>query len=209
MGDTLEEEAMKVKICGLKRIEDMEYANLYAPDYIGFVFAESKRKVSQIEAKELRTYLEPGIQVVGVFVDEEKEAICHCVQEGIIDVIQLHGNETEEDIVYLKSKTKVPVIKAISVTVIDDILMWTRSAADFLLLDYGKGGSGKKFDWAVLDQLDNLWEKIIIAGGLQAEDVRLLKSHYPYGVDVSGGVEENGVKNEMKIRSFIHNVRGQ
>ncbi len=200
---------VKVKICGLTRKADVAIVNRYQPDYVGFVFAKSRRQVSQEEAKELRKLLDPKIQVVGVFVDESVEVMATYLDEGIIDVAQLHGKETKETVEKLRALTEKPIIKAVSVTAIEDVLEWENSPVDFLLLDYGKGGTGQTFDWNILSQLvsNGFSKPYFIAGGLDASKVKSALVYHPYGVDVSSGVETDGIKDEGKIKEFIEHTK--
>lgn len=196
----------KVKICGLKSAADIETANHLKPDYIGFVFAKSKRQVTKEEAKILKSNLDINIQAVGVFVDENIDIICQLLTENIIDIAQLHGTEDENYIQNLKQQTKKPVIKAISVKNLEDVLKWQNSTADFLLLDNGKGGTGEKFNWQVLEN-SNFQKPYFLAGGLTPQNVTKATKFNPYAVDVSGGVETNGTKDKTKIEQFITNTR--
>ena len=139
---------VKIKICGLKRLEDIEIVNKYRPDYMGFVFADTKRKVSHELARQLKDKLDPEIISVGVFVDAPKEEITELFENGTIEMAQLHGLESEEYIKDLKAMTdnRLIVIKAIEMSQDTDLLKYDTSNADYLLLDSGKG-SGKTFDW--------------------------------------------------------------
>jgi len=141
---------VKVKICGLTRPCDIDAVNAEMPDYIGFVFAESRRKVMPRQARELRARLAAGIVPVGVFVDEAVETVVSLVREGVVDIVQLHGAEDERTIEILKSLTDAPIIKAVSVRSADDVKKWASSAADYLLLDNANGGSGETFDWSLI-----------------------------------------------------------
>ena len=137
----------RIKICGLTRREDILAANRWKPDYIGFVFAESRRQVGKEKARELKNMLRPGILAVGVFVNGDPEEEAGLFREGVIDLIQLHGQETEEDIRRIKLLTggMAPVIRAVSVTGPESVRQWADSSADFLLLDNGPGGTGSAF----------------------------------------------------------------
>ena len=148
---------VKIKICGLKRLEDIEIANKYKPDYIGFVFADSKRKISHDLACKLKEKLNSDIISVGVFVDAPQSEILELYTEGIIEIAQLHGTESEEYIRNLKEKTnhKLKIIKAIEITQDTDLLSYDNSKADYLLLDSGKG-SGKTFDWRLIRKVQAL-----------------------------------------------------
>ncbi|WP_317855939.1 phosphoribosylanthranilate isomerase [Chakrabartyella piscis] len=200
----------KVKICGLKRPEDISYVNQYKPDYIGFVFAKSKRQVTKELAQSLQTVLLPEMQAVGVFVNHSIEEIVDLVEENIIQVVQLHGKETAEYIAELQAKIpNTPLWKAVSVKSIEDILAWEDSKVDLLLLDNGAGGTGEVFDWNILKEMKNFPKPYFIAGGLNPENVSEVLQFASFGVDVSGGVETDGCKDEMKIKSFIETVRNR
>lgn len=216
----------KIKICGLFRPEDIEAVNEARPDYIGFVFANSKRRVSPETAAVLRKMLAPGIKAVGVFVDAPIEIPVSLVRSGILDLVQLHGNEDEEYIRKLKEKLaeisvppdqpegvkSFPVIKAIRVERSEDIRSMQGSEADYLLLDNGLGGTGKTFDWRLAMQADtteNEYKKpFFLAGGLQLSNVEdAIKALSPYAVDVSSGVETDGLKDRSKIMDIVRRVR--
>lgn len=199
---------IKTKICGIRRIEDALMLNRHKPDYAGFVFAKSRRQVTKDLAKKLRETLDKSIATVGVFVNHDMTEIEELIAEGIIDAVQFHGDETEADIVHIKEKyPSVAVIKAISVSSIADITKWQDSRADFLLLDNGAGGTGERFDWRILEGNIDLSQKYFIAGGLSPENASEIKKFSPYGADVSGGVETDGFKDEIKISKFIYEVR--
>lgn len=209
----------KIKICGLSRGEDIAAANALAPDYIGFVFAKSKRQVSPEQARALKALLDPSITAVGVFVDAPFADILALVSEGIINAVQLHGAETEAQLHALHAACAlhcasaqckpIPIIKAIRVQSAADVLAWRDSCADYLLLDNGAGGTGKPFDWGVLAQLggETVFQKIIIAGGLTPQNVAQVLPFAPYAVDVSGGVETDGYKDAAKMNAFTQAVR--
>ncbi len=199
----------KIKICGLKSEEDIMSANELALSYIGFVFAKSKRQVTIEEAQVLKAGLNKNCKAVGVFVNHNVKEMIQMVNEGIIDVIQLHGDEAEDVIMHIRQALpKVELIKAISVTSIEDIIKWNHSQVDYLLLDNGSGGSGMCFDWNILQEVDACKKPYFIAGGLTPDNVEQVISFAPYGVDVSGGVETNGVKDARKMRKFVEKVRG-
>jgi len=202
----------KIKICGLKRKEDIEYANILLPDYVGFVFAKSSRQVTRTEAQNLKKLLKPQIKAVGVFVKEEVTQIAKVANAGIIDVIQLHGDETPEFCEMLKHLTKVPVIKVIRVKTVADLENLARfTCACFLLDTYVAdkyGGAGKTFDSSLLKQA-KLPKPYFVAGGLNSGNVQtVINAVHPYGVDVSGGVETAGYKDFAKMQEFILAVRG-
>ncbi|MCM1063482.1 MAG: phosphoribosylanthranilate isomerase [Eubacterium sp.] len=196
---------VKIKICGLSREEDMEYADQIMPDYIGFVFWEhSRRYVSPERAAALRRLLKPEIQAVGVFVDAPREEILSLLREGVIDMAQLHGGETEEDIRYLQAATGKPVIKAVKVRNRRDVEAWLDSSADHLLFDSGMG-SGAAFDWGLLKDIPR---EFFLAGGLRPENLRqAVETVRPYAVDISSGVETDGVKDRGKMQEAVDLVR--
>ena len=139
----------KIKICGISRFEDIIAVNSCSPDYIGFVFAESRRRVTAEKAAELSGMLRKSIIPVGVFVDSEPDDIVTVLNKNIIRMAQLHGNETEDVIEYLHRKTDGKIIKAVTVRNENDIRKWENSSADYLLLDNGKG-TGNGFNWDIL-----------------------------------------------------------
>jgi phosphoribosylanthranilate isomerase len=198
---------VKIKICGLSRLCDIEAVNEEMPDYIGFVFAESRRKITPAQALELRKALRPGIMAVGVFVDETTEHILSLAHNGIIDAIQLHGSESEDYIINLKKLTDKPVIKAVAVQKKGDARRWATSAADYLLLDNKSGGSGRGFDWDLIDTMA-MDKPYFLAGGLNADNIiEAIEKTKPFAVDVSSGVETDGLKDPAKIRDFIRRIR--
>lgn len=195
----------KIKICGIRRAADIEIVNKYRPDYIGFIFyKKSKRYISEADAMELRKRLLPEIKTVGVFVNEKPEIVAEYLNGGIIDIAQLHGTEPEEDILFIKKKTGRPVIKAVSVETQSDCEKYNESCADYILLDNGKGGTGKCFDWKLIG---NVTKPFFLAGGINESNIDEAISISPYAVDVSGGVETDGFKDEDKIRKIINKCR--
>lgn len=192
---------VKTKICGLSRIEDIDTINSQKPDYIGFVFAESRRKITPQHALKLRHLLHPNIIPVGVFVDEQVENIMAIVKSGAIDMVQLHGSEDEAYIQKLKLLIDQPIIKAISVQNKGDVQKWNQTTADYLLLDHQGGGTGTCFDWHLIGEVE---KPFFLAGGLHAQNVgKAIKEIRPFAVDVSSGVETNGVKDSKKIIAFM------
>lgn len=198
---------MKIKLCGLSRVADIQIANELSPDYIGFVFWErSKRNVSPDTASKLRKALSPEILAVGVFVDEEPDKIVSLLSSGIIDVAQLHGTEDEEYILALRKLTDKPIIKAFRIESEYDIIKAEESSADYVLLDSGKG-TGKVFDWKLLQ---NIRRPYFLAGGLSPDNAEeAIEALHPYALDVSSGIETDGYKDEKKMRAFVHAVRGK
>lgn len=194
---------VKIKICGLKRFEDIEMVNRYKPDYIGFVFADTKRKVSHELARQLKDKLDPEITSVGVFVDAPKEEIIELFEKGTIEIAQLHGLENEDYIKDLKAMTdnKLIVINAIEMSKDTDLLEYDSSNADYLLLDSGKG-SGKTFDWRLIRK--DLKKDFFLAGGLNKDNItQAIEEFEPYAVDLSSSLEVNGFKNEDKIKEIM------
>lgn len=200
----------KIKICGLKRPEDIQMVNRLKPDFSGFVFAGSKRKVDKEQARKLREALDPDIPAVGVFVNETIQNVTELCREKIIQIVQLHG---DEDAYYIEEIRKnlpdIPLIKAVRVQSKEQILEAEKLDVDYLLLDtYVKGqygGSGTGFDKALIPKLTKPY---FLAGGLDAENVNENISRYnPFAVDVSSAVETDGVKDETEIEEFIERVR--
>ncbi|MDD3412845.1 MAG: phosphoribosylanthranilate isomerase [Lachnospiraceae bacterium] len=194
----------KIKICGLQRIEDIEAVNKSRADYAGFIFANSRRKVEREQARILSHSLAEGILSVGVFVNQDLEDIIDLLDNKIIDIAQLHGQETEEDIRWLKERTKCQIIKAVSVKNKESILFWQESKADYLLLDQGNGGSGKVFDWNLLEHCRR---PFFLAGGISFENVNAALNIKPYAIDVSSGVETDGAKDAAKIQRMVQLVK--
>ena len=194
---------VKIKICGIKRLEDIEMVNRYKPDYIGFVFADSKRKVSHDLAKELRNNLDSDIIPVGVFVDSPQDEILRLFDDGIIEIAQLHGSESEQYILDLKKKTngELKIINAIEMTQEIDLLKYNDSSSDYLLLDSGKG-SGKTFDWSLIRK--DIKKEFFLAGGLNSENVApAIYEFNPYAIDLSSSLETDGFKDENKIKEIM------
>ena len=194
---------VKIKICGIKRLEDIEIVNRYKPDYIGFVFADSKRKVSHDLAKELRNNLDSDIIPVGVFVDSPQDEILKLFDDGIIEIAQLHGSESEQYILDLKKKTdgELKTINAIEMTQEVDLLEYNDSNSDYLLLDSGKG-SGKTFDWSLIRK--DIKKEFFLAGGLNSKNVtQAIDEFNPYAIDLSSSLETDGFKDENKIKEIM------
>jgi len=200
----------KIKICGLTQKVDIESVNRWLPDYIGFVFFKSRRQVTAEQAALLKADLDNRIKAAGVFVNEPLNSIIKLCESGVIDVVQLHGDENEAYISDLKDQIDCPVIKAVRVQNSEQILQAERLSCDFLLLDtYQKGqygGSGKTFDYAMIPILQ---KRFFLAGGLEISNIaQAIRECNPYGFDISSGVETDGLKDERKIRQIIQTVRG-
>ena len=196
---------MKIKICGLTRPEDIACVNRLLPDYIGFVcWPGSRRFVSEEQAARLKAALSSEIRAVGVFVDAPVEEITALLQKGVIDMAQLHGEESEEDVCRIRELTGKPVIRAVKVGCRRDVEEWQGSAADYLLFDSGMG-SGRTFDWSLLEEVKRPY---FLAGGLGADNLeQVLARVRPYGVDVSSSLETDGYKDPEKIRRVMELVR--
>ena len=191
---------VKVKFCGLKRPCDIAWANELHPDYAGFVFAGTTRRVSDETAAALRRELDPSIPAVGVFVDDELPHMASLVKKGVIQLIQLHGQEEDALVQQLQTELGVPVIKAFSIANQDDIKRALESRADYILLDQGKGGTGKAFDWSLLKEIDRPY---FLAGGLTPQNAAQAAKLRPYALDVSSGIETDGVKDRDKMTLFM------
>lgn len=195
----------KIKLCGLSRQCDLQAANRLKPEYVGFVFAaKSRRYVSFEKAEQLKSLLCPGIKAVGVFVNESCETVARLLNRGVIDIAQLHSNEDEEYIQKLRALTDKQIIKAFTVESERDVVRAEKSMADFVLLDAGAGG-GTRFDWSLLQ---NIKRPYFLAGGLDPSNVaQAVRKVKPYAVDVSSGIETNGVKDINKMAEFVTAVR--
>ncbi|SHJ33473.1 phosphoribosylanthranilate isomerase [Parasporobacterium paucivorans] len=199
---------MKIKICGLCREEDVIYTNGVRPHYAGFVFAKSRRQVSVEQAEAFRKLLDPEIEAVGVFVNENAEKIAEICNKGITQIIQLHGDETEEYIQDLRQRTDAKIIKAVRVRDMEDIRNAEKLSVDFLLLDtYRKdvyGGTGKSFDWSILGDIG---KPFFLAGGISMENIDKAMETKAYCLDVSSGVETDGRKDREKMEEIVRRVR--
>lgn len=198
----------KVKICGITSADIIPQLNALTPDYVGFIMtAGFKRSVTAGFVRECAALLSPKIERVGVFVNDDVNFIASLVMEGVIDVVQLHGDEDGEYIRRLKELSPVTVIKSVGVA--GDAVMPYPDECDIVLLDaydrVARGGTGKSVPWRRYGQID---KRIILAGGLTPQNVRAaLSAVRPWGVDTSGGVETDGTKDAAKISQFIANVR--
>ena len=202
--------SLKIKICGLKRECDVDFVNSAGVDFVGFVFAGSKRQVTPAQASVLKKRLSPDIKSVGVFVNESIENIKRICKNGIIDLIQLHGNEDSDFIKTLKNEINLPVIKAVKALSKDYIKEEIRNDADFVLLDSFKensfGGTGSIFDWTIVPDIK---KPVFLAGGLNINNIKqAVDMVHPFCVDISSGVETDGFKDERKIFEITKLVRG-
>lgn len=195
----------KIKLCGLSRIEDIEAANMLKPDFIGFVFAsKSKRRVSHLKAAELKSKLNPETKAVGVFLDDDLDTVGALMNLGIVDMVQLHGSEDEEYIAKLRAITDKPIIKAFIINNENDVRLAEESSADYILLDGGKG-EGRAFNWKLLEEIKR---PFFLAGGLNTDNAEAAVADlHPFAVDVSTGIETDGVKDKEKMTAFVSAVR--
>ena len=215
----------KVKMCGISKVETIPAVVEAKPDYMGLVFAPSKRQVTVDQAKILVEELHRGyakkygsdtehdkngtIKTVGVFVNETVENLVTIANEANLDAVQLHGDEDEAFIQSLKERTNVEVWKAVQIRSAADVEKWIDSSADMLLFDaYHKderGGTGEVFDWSSLDAFER---PFMLAGGIDSTNVaRAIRTVRPYGIDISSGIETNGVKDDEKITAFTKIVK--
>ncbi len=215
----------KVKMCGISKVETIPAVVDAKPDYMGLVFAPSKRQVTVDQAKTLVEELHRGyaqkygsdtehdkndtIKTVGVFVNETVDNLVTIANEANLDAVQLHGDEDETFIQSLKERTNVEVWKAIQIRSAADVEKWIDSSADMLLFDaYHKderGGTGEVFDWSSLDAFER---PFMLAGGIDSTNVaRAIRTVRPYGIDISSGIETNGVKDDEKITAFTKIVK--
>ncbi len=219
----------KIKICGLTRQQDIEYCNEALPDFVGFVFAKSRRQVSFEIAKRLKAYLDNRIRSVGVFVNADIPFIERLCVQGIIDYIQLHGDEDNSFVQCLtdqlvKADCLKPIIKAVRVKDAQSLSKAGQYCTDFLLLDTftGKeyGGTGISFDWELAGSMNGMCDTssvgstrsislpFFLAGGLNYENVlQAINIARPFCVDISSGVESNGFKDEFKIKNIVNLIR--
>ena len=199
---------MKIKLCGMFRGCDIDYANEAMPDYIGFIlgFPKSHRNIDMGTARQLRSQLSPKIKAVGVFVNSPETTCAEYANRGIIDVIQLHGGEDAEFIRRLRELTDAPIIKAAKIRTPEDISEVQRLGADFILLDNGTG-TGEMFDHSLLDGAE-IRQPFFLAGGLTPENLRqAAESARPYCVDLSSGVETEKLKDREKMLEAVRIIR--
>ena len=221
----------KVKMCGISKVETIPAVVDAKPDYMGLVFAPSKRQVTVDQAKTLVEELhkqyanrynrdaeqysnqtlihQEFIKTVGIFVNETLDNLVTIATEVNLDAVQLHGDEDEAFIQSLKERTNVEVWKAVQIRSAADAEAWIDSSADMLLFDaYHKderGGTGEVFDWSSLDEFER---PFMLAGGIDSTNVaRAIRTVRPYGIDISSGIETEGVKDDEKIKSFTNIVR--
>lgn len=205
---------MEIKICGITKLQEIKYSNKLRPDYIGFVFSESKRKISKEEARELLANLNNEINSVGVFRNEKVDFISEVLNYTNIKIVQLHGSEDNEYIEALKNKVrnKIEVWKAISIIDEKSIKEINSFKAENILLDSGTPGEGKRFKLKVLGDFKE-FNRVFMAGGINEDNIQeVIEILNPKGIDVSSGAEiinENGVriKSYEKMKKIIGEVR--
>ena len=197
---------VRIKICGLMRPQDIDMVNEVCPDIAGFILASGRRRtVTPEQMRELTGRLKPEIRSAAVFLDQDIRWIADLAAEGLMDIIQLHGHEGNEEIRYLRSRTDKTVIKAFRIDTAEDIRRAEDSEADLVLLDHGAGGTGQAWDWSLLTGMKR---PFILAGGLDPENVQeAVRKTQPFGVDVSSGVETDGYKDREKIMRFVRAVQ--
>ena len=197
----------KIKICGLRRREDILAVNEARPDYCGFIieFPKSFRSVTADKVRELVKDLSPEIKGVGVFVNAPVEFVSGLMNDGTLALAQLHGQEDEAYIRELKKLTDKPIIKAFSVKTSEDIEKALQSPADYILLDQGSGGTGMTFDWSLIPKIER---PFFLAGGIGAENLeQAIREIRPYAVDLSSSVETDKWKDPEKIRQVVDIVK--
>ena len=204
---------MKIKFCGIRRLEDVAAVNLCQPDYMGMIFSGGfRRSISQEQAQCLVQEKSDAIAAVGVFVNESSETICRMAEQLHLQVIQLHGNESAEQIQTLQQKTGLPVWKALRIGTLEELEAAGTNPADCLILEgktgAGIGGTGVCADWELLAR--HSWNRsFFLAGGLQPENVlEAIATVSPTGVDFSSGIEEDGVKSLRRMKQLMTLIRG-
>ncbi|OON97740.1 MAG: N-(5'-phosphoribosyl)anthranilate isomerase [Candidatus Epulonipiscioides saccharophilum] len=198
----------KIKICGIKSIQDLEAINKYKPDYIGLIFADSKRRVTPEQALNIKNHLVDNISTVGVFVNEDVDKVAEIALSTDLHLIQLHGDEDALYIQKLKALTNKKIIKAVRVKDSLQILEADMLPCDFLLLDTfsqnSYGGVGQTFDYSLIP---NMKHPYFLAGGLNIRNIDNAISLNPFALDINSGVEVNGSKNYHKIKEIILRCR--
>ena len=204
---------MKIKFCGIRRLEDVAAVNLCQPDYMGMILSGGfRRRISQEQAQRLVQEKSDAIAAVGVFVNESSEIICRMAEQLHLQVIQLHGNESAEQIQTLQQKTGLPVWKALRIGTLEELEAAGTNPADCLILEgktgAGIGGTGVCADWELLAR--HSWNRsFFLAGGLQPENVlEAIATVSPTGVDFSSGIEEDGVKSLRRMKQLMTLIRG-
>jgi phosphoribosylanthranilate isomerase len=193
---------MFVKICGLKTLSAAQTAVSAGADFLGFIFAESSRKVQPELVREIAKNLPSHVKKVGVFANQSEQEVMRSAEMAGLDYIQLHGNESAS----FAKRMPLPVIKAFAIHSEEDLENLHDYPADYLLVDLPKGSSGQglTLDWGMLQKAELPLNKIFLAGGLTPENVgEAISTVFPFAVDVASGVETNGKKDAKKIKAFI------
>ena len=197
----------KVKVCGITREIEINIMNELMPDYVGFVFeTRSRHFISPQFAGNLRSKLKRGIKSVGVFANSSLQNVAMAIEIAGLDMVQLHGDETAEYIAALREYIHCPIMKVIKISQPIDADKAMYSTADFVMLDGGRAGHGKSFDWSLLGAVRR---KYFLSGGLTPDNIveALQVSSSPFGVNASSGLESNNVKDFRKVMKFILAVR--
>lgn len=194
----------RIKICGLRRPEDIAAVNEARPDYCGFIveYPKSRRSIDRATLRELVRGLREEIVPVGVFVNAPKALVAELLEEGTIQIAQLHGQEYIQE---LKVLTEKPLIQAFSIKSKEDVERARESVADYILLDQGSGGTGKMFDWSLVGEVGRPY---FLAGGLDVENLReAIGLLHPWAVDLSSSLEIDGMKDAGRICQAVEIVR--
>ena len=194
---------MKIKLCGIRTVNDVQLINEAQPDFCGFIveFPKSFRSVSESELRNLAAQVSPEINKVGVFVNAPQDLVIRLLQENVIDLAQLHGQEDNVYIEEIKSKTGKQVIKAFSIKTKEDVQKALESPADYILLDQGGGGTGQTFDWSLIPPINRPW---FLAGGLNTDNLHTaIEDLHPWGIDLSSSLETNKKKDPAKIKRIM------
>ncbi len=190
---------MKIKICGLFRDCDIDFVNDAMPDYVGFVFAKSRRQISFDQAKLFKQRLHQNIMTVGVFVNESADVMEKAITENIVDMLQLHGQEPFTTLV--ECKKRMPHVKIIKALQVHDAIP---PLADYALFDAPLAGSGQVFNWSTLPKIK---KNFFLAGGINLQNIENAMNYKPYAIDISSGAEVDGFKNQQYIEQLVRKVR--
>jgi phosphoribosylanthranilate isomerase len=198
----------KVKVCGIQHLETAQWAVDAGADAVGFIFADSRRRITLEKAAAISDSLPESILRIGVFVNASKKELQSAVKMANLDYVQLHGDESPA----FCRDLNIPYIKAVSIKEKNDLDILPEFGEEMILVDSGKGpyrgGNGTSFDWDYLRDYHSNNRRLILAGGLKKENIReAIKKVRPYMVDVSSGVESGGIKDKEKIVEFIKEVR--
>lgn len=224
-----------IKLCGMMRQCDIEYANAAMPDYVGFVFADTRRRITRAQAENFRAMLHSDIQAVGVFVDADVQLVGELLREGVIELAQLHGHENQAYIDRLREICDKPLIKAVRVVSGEDIVRAAELDVEYLLLDTYRqgilGGTGERFDWNIIEETRRKGQADIaeeaglyagspvrdrtkicgkpffLAGGLTVDGLREAARVDSYGLDISTGIETDGYKDREKMIEAVRRIR--